>query len=187
MGNYWEPMQVKPNPRSTSKRTRTKTLVGLAPAHKPSALIFENDQENCNIELIVVSNENEHEEALLKSILQNQRKAFGRQDILVANTLSQLGELMSHNKQWPQSEVYFREAFEILKEKAKDNPQLSEIRIKLVNALTKQGNWKTAIAEFQDIKEHLEDIEIPDEVSGLLDKIKLEIHQFDLDSNSKEQ
>ena len=123
---------------------------------------------------------------MLKSILKNQREAFGKRDVLVAGTLNQLGQLMSEKKNWQQSETYFREAFEILKDQAKDNPRLSAIQIKLANVLKNQGNWKKAIAELQSIKDDLRNVELPEEISGLLNNIKLEIRQKNLNSKPDE-
>jgi serine/threonine protein kinase len=193
MGSYWETTKpdsalkskpksaLKSEPKSALKSseivTRTKPSFVDSPVSEHSTGIFEGDEDNANIEVIVVSDQSENRESLLKSILHNQRKAFGGQDVLVAQTLNQLGELTSDSEKWGQSEEYFREAFEILNQTANDKQQLSAVRMKLVNALEKQGNFKHMIAELQDIKENSQHSEVHDEVSGLLDKIKLQLRQ----------
>ena len=140
-----------------------------------STFFFADDEENANIEVIVMADENEDKESLLKSILHHQQQAFGRKDVLVARTLNQLGEVASECKEWKQSEEYFREAFEILKTKASDKQQLSAISMKLVNALEKQGDLKKVVAEIQDIKHEFENSELKVELSGLLEKVKQKI------------
>jgi tetratricopeptide (TPR) repeat protein len=134
---------------------------------------FCDDPENAKIEVIVVSDEHACEETLLKSILENQRKAFGGRDIIVARTLEQLGELTSGDQDWEQSEKYFREALEIFKESAPDKKQLAAIRLKLVKALEKQGHLKKVMNELQDLKQSFEQSELHDDVTNLFKKINL--------------
>lgn len=154
---------------------------------KRSKWFFSDDQENANIEVIVVSGEHECKETLLKSILQNQRKAFGGRDVIVARTLQQLGELTSGTQNWEQSEKYFREAFDILKETAGDKQQLAAVRMKLVNALEKQGHLKKVVDELQDLKTNFEQSELHDDVTGLLDKIKSKLDESKKGSDADDQ
>lgn len=146
---------------------------------------FCQDQESANIEVIVVAGEQECEESLLKSILANQRKAFGHRDVIVARTLQQLGELTSGEQNWKESEQYFREALEILKESGPDKRQLDQIRAKLVNALEQQGRLQKVVDEFKELKHDFEHSEIHDEVTGFLKNMKLKIGDSDRDSESK--
>ncbi len=188
MESFWEPTTANyPVAGSPLKCSQSETLVAFAPDHQPAPFVFDNDPDNCHIEVICVADEkSENEETLLKTILKNQREAFGKRDVLVAGTLNQLGQLMSDKKNWQQSESYFREACEILKDQAENNPQLSAIQIKLAHVLKNQGNWKKAIAELQSIKDDLRNVELPEEISGLLNNIKLEIRQKNLNSKPDE-
>jgi tetratricopeptide (TPR) repeat protein len=175
MSNYWKPKRLAPANKFTAIVTRR--ALESSSANQRSTWMFDDDQENEKIEVIVVSDENENKESLLKSILYHQRKAFGGQDVLVAQTLNQLGELTSDCKKWKQSEEYFREAVEILKETAIDTEQLSAIRLKLVNALEKQGDLKKVVSELQEIKENFQDSKAHEKLNGLLENIKSKVRQ----------
>lgn len=175
MSNYWKPKRLAPANKFTAIVTRR--ALESSSANQRSTWMFDDDQENEKIEVIVVSDENENKESLLKSILYHQRKAFGGQDVLVAQTLNQLGELTSDCKKWKQSEEYFREAVEILKKTAIDTEQLSAIRLKLVNALEKQGDLKKVVSELQEIKENFQDSKAHEKLNGLLENIKSKVRQ----------
>ncbi len=207
IGSYWPSapdgsnttsvISTTVNRTGTTKREPQARMSFKGPAHVGNDRVdglpaekmwmFNDDQENENIEVIVMAGEDECQESLLKSILQNQRKAFGDRDIIVAQTLQQLGELTSGKQNWEQSEKYFREALEILKDTAHDNKQLGNIRLKLVNALEKQGDLKQVFGELQEIKQNFESSQLHDDVNDLLKKFKSELGGKKADSQSDNQ
>ena len=135
-----------------------------------------NDSE---MEVVLVTNDENHEcqVQLLQSILDRQRAALGPKDIIVARTLNQLGEVMSNRKNWQESEEYFREAFEILKDAADENPRLHEIRLKLAKTLKNKGDIASAVEELKDCKDTIEKMDLEKELTGLLKKVKSEINK----------
>ena len=179
MGNIWNASTIELKPSFSSRQTRT-TYNAEFSAGEPIAVtqMIGDDQDEKDIEVIIVTGEGDDRESLLKSILKNQRAAFGENDVVVAQTLKQLGDLMSDKEQWQQSEAYLREAFEILKEKADDNPRfLSEIRVQLVNALKKQGNLEKAVVELRELKNNLSDADVPGKLTDMMDRLKIEVQR----------
>ena len=103
----------------------------------------------------------------------------------MAQTLNKLGEFTSDCENWKQSEEYFREAVDILKDTANDKQQLSAIRMKLINVLEKQGDFKQVVTELQDLKENFEHSATREKFDGLLDKIQLKIRKSIPDQSPK--
>ena len=182
LGSYWKSKQNFPKGNPTITGMRSNNSVGSLPENQSRTWMFDDGQGD-NIEVIVAADDTENQESLLKSILHHQRQAFGGQDVLVAQTLNQLGELTSDRQKWKQSEQYFREAVEILKKSADDTEQLSSIRQKLANALRKQGDLKKVVAEIQVIKEEIQESETYGKLNGLFENLKSSIRQPGLHEN----
>ena len=89
--------------------------------------------------------------------------------------MNQLGEVMSNRENWQASEEYFREAFDILKDAADENPRLHEIRLKLAKALKNKGDFASAVAQLKDCKDTIEKMDLEKELTGLLRKVKSEM------------
>jgi hypothetical protein len=190
MGKIWNASTSRSVPPAASFRVNADGDGKLVMGERVSTAIaltgVQEGHEDEDIEVIIVTGEGEHQESFLKSILKNQRAAFGDKDIVVAQTLKHLGELMSDKQEWEESEDYFREAFEILKDKAADNPQfLSEIRVRLIDALRKQGHLEKAVKELRDLKINLDDVEIPEKLSDLMGRLKIEVQQAEEDDRDR--
>ena len=170
--SYWSPTSRVATSRASVVSAQAESDAVGTMDLDDSNWMFEDDRENGDIEVIVLSNENENKESLLKSILQHQKEAFGDHDVLVAQTLNKLGEITSSGGNWMESEKYFRQAVEILKQTANDERQLAAVRGKLAAALEKKGDLEKLAKGIHDIKESLERSEFNGDISGLFESIK---------------
>ncbi len=121
--------------------------------------------------LVVPDGQEDCQEGVLKSILQQQRAAFGTEDVVVAATLQQLGKVMSEQENWQASSEYLSEALAILEKEAAMHPEWIEFRDRVANYMEGNGNIRQALTDLKSAAQTLQSDEFQDSVRSVLNKI----------------
>jgi serine/threonine protein kinase len=128
-----------------------------------------------NIEVVVLSDEMASKTELLKCIADAQIKKFGDRDVAVAATLNQLGEVMARQKNWHESEKFYRQALGIVESLSDaDLETLGQIRLNLIACLKDRGDVQQAIEELEKYRGQLEASGLMDHASQWLRKLQLD-------------
>ena len=140
------------------------------------------DFGNENIEVVMLADEGASQADLLKCLVKVQRQNFGANDMTVAVTLNQLGEVMAKQKNWKESEQFFREAIGIVNNLAQTDPEyLSEIRVRLVDCLKDKGDWEEAFEELKEFKSEFKDSRFVEDLTRQLEILKSRDFEIETD------
>ncbi len=175
MASVWKMPSPPVNPQASAPPAATAAGPRSGSLNQLSVVVG-NDGAGDEVEVVMVYDDPQCRTELLKMVLKQQREVFGDQDVVVAHTLQQLGELFSDQENWRESEDCLRKAFEIFKHQGVNSDSLPEIRLKLAEALKKQGHLQQAMEELKDCEQTLEKMKIPRQFTKImLDKVKKQL------------
>jgi serine/threonine protein kinase len=153
--------------------------VAALPPDAPRIISAANSTPDEELQIVVCPEDPECRERVLKNILQQQQAAFGKKDLFVALTLTELGDLMSQRQRWNESAEYFEEAIDVLKEAAEEHPELLRIRENLTNVIKNRGDVQRSIEELKSAKEVLQRIDLEGNLRMFWEKVQESLNSKD--------
>jgi hypothetical protein len=116
----------------------------------------------------------------LKLLVEEQRKSFGPDDNVVANTLIEIGDVSLEREEWSHAENHFREARDILKLHAGHDGQMAKLELLLSKALMNQEKTAAAKETLANTVLHLKKLDhVPDEILEVILEIKSDMKDLD--------
>ncbi len=169
-----QPTPPQPGVPADPSSVRRHPAVTVSPPRMSSNSIsmLGSARDSDDLQVVVCDDEGDCQASMLKSILKQQKAAFGNEDEMVALTLNQLGELMSKQENWNESAEYFSEAMEILKDTAQEHPELMRIKTNLAKVIHNRGNVKEAVSELQAAKQAIDDMDLQKDLQQIWEKFK---------------
>ena len=118
----------------------------------------------------------------LKLLVEEQRKSFGPDDDVVANTLIKIGDVSLDHQEWSHAENHFREARDILKRRSDIDEKLVKLELLLSKALVNQQKTTAAKQTMANTVNHLKKLrDVPDEVVEVIVDLKREAKDLDFE------
>ena len=118
----------------------------------------------------------------LKLLVEEQRKSFGPNDDVVANTLIKIGDVSLDDKEWSHAENHFREARDILTRRSDIDEKLVKLELLLSKALVNQQKTTAAKQTVANTVNHIRKLrEVPDEVVEVIVDLKREAKDLDFE------
>jgi hypothetical protein len=153
----------------------------------PAVAVVSTPEDVSDLQVLVCEEGEECRESVLKSILAQQKFAFGEKDIVVARTLNRLGEIMLDEQNLAESEEYFNEAMQILKDAAEDNPEIKRIKTNLTRVLQNRGDLQKAIVELQAAQKTIREMDLKKSLYQVWDQVTSGLEKSEKSKPSKKE